>query len=137
LKSLPWDRVWPYVIVDYQNEMVLVAVVSEDGFESMVGIGSYSRIPGTELAEVALVVRDDWQGKGIGTELLKYLIELAKARGFTGLKAWVLVENTRMMHLFRKCGYTMRYRMEDGVYEVLIDLRQPVESREAAASESL
>jgi acyl-CoA hydrolase/GNAT superfamily N-acetyltransferase len=137
LKSLPWDRVWPYVIVDYQNEMVLVAVVSQDGFESMVGIGSYSRIPGTELAEVALVVRDDWQGKGIGTELLKYLIELAKARGFTGLKAWVLVENTRMMHLFRKCGYTMRYRVEDSVYEVLIDLRQPAETREAAASESL
>ncbi|MGC8831698.1 MAG: GNAT family N-acetyltransferase [Thermoproteota archaeon] len=129
LKSLPWERVWPYVIVDYRDEMVLVAVVEEDGVESMVGMGSYSRIPRTELAEVALVVRDDWQGKGIGTELLKYLIELAKARGFEGLKAWVLVENVRMMHLFKKCGYTVKYRIDDGVYEVLIDLRQPVEPK--------
>jgi RimJ/RimL family protein N-acetyltransferase len=128
LKSLSWDRVWPYVIVDYQNEMVLVAVVSEGGVESMVGIGSYSRIPRTELAEVALVVRDDWQGKGIGTELLKYLIDLARSKGFLGLKAWVLVENTAMMHLFKKCGYQMKYRVEDSVYEVFVDLRQPVET---------
>ncbi len=113
-------------IVDYQNKMVLVAVVRDDEMESMVGIGSYSRILHTELAEIALVVRDDWQGRGVGMELLKYLIELARNSGFTGLKTWVFVENTRMMHLFKKCGYIVKYRIEDNVYEVLVDLRQPV-----------
>jgi acyl-CoA hydrolase/RimJ/RimL family protein N-acetyltransferase len=127
LKSLPWDRIWPYVIIDYKNEMVLVAVVMEEGRETMVGIGSYSKIPNTNTAEIALVVRDDWQGRGIGTELLKYLIELAKANNFSELKAWVLAENAVMMHLFRKCGYRMKYRMENGVYEVVVDLKQPVE----------
>lgn len=126
LKSLPWDRIWPYVIIDYKNEMVIVAVVIEEGLETMIGIGSYSKIPNTNSAELALVVRDDWQGKGVGTEMLKYLIELAIANGFKTLKAWVLVENTVMMHLFRKCGYKMKYRLENGVYEVVLDLSQPV-----------
>lgn len=137
LKSMSWERVWPYVIVDYQNEMVLVAVVREDEMEDMIGIGSYSRIPHTELAEIALVVRDDWQGRGIGTELLKYLIELARTKGFAGLKAWVLVENARMMHLFKKCGYSTKYRIEDNVYEVLIDLKQPIEVLERETSEDM
>ncbi len=129
LKSLPWDRIWPYVIIDYKNEMVLVAIVTEEGLETMVGIGSYSRIPNTDSAELALVVRDDWQGRGIGTELLKYLVELAKANGFNTLKAWVLVENTVMIHLFKKCGYKVKYRVENGVYEVVLDLNQPVEAQ--------
>jgi len=129
LKSFPWDRVWPYVIIDYRNEMVLVAVVMEEGLETMVGIGSYSRIPNTDSAELALVVRDDWQGKGIGTELLKYLVELARGNGFKTLKAWVLAENTVMMHLLKKCGYKLKYRLEDSVYEVVLDLSQPVEGQ--------
>ncbi|MEM2585115.1 MAG: GNAT family N-acetyltransferase, partial [Thermoproteota archaeon] len=83
----------------------------------------------TDSAELALVVRDDWQGRGVGTALLNYLIELAKVNGFRTLRAWVLVENATMMHLFRKCGYRMKYRLENGVYEIVLDLSQPTEEQ--------
>jgi len=121
MKTMPMKRVWPYVIVDYENEMNIVATVKEDGTESLIGMGSYVRIPNTETAEVALVVRDDWQNKGLGTEILQYLMEIAKKRGFKGFTAWVLTENAPMLHIFKKLGCDVRYRMEGNVYHLAIE----------------
>ncbi|MEM1515427.1 MAG: hypothetical protein QXH24_05195 [Candidatus Bathyarchaeia archaeon] len=70
LDLMPLRRIWPYVIVDYINEMSIVGIATENGNEIMAALGSYSRIPGTEKAEVALVVRDDWQNKGWGQPYL-------------------------------------------------------------------
>ncbi|MEM2111457.1 MAG: GNAT family N-acetyltransferase [Candidatus Bathyarchaeia archaeon] len=123
LKSMPIKRIWPHVIVDYDNEMSIVGTVMEEGRESIVGIGSYSRVPQTNIAEVAFVVRDDWQNKGLGSILLKYLAEIAKKRGLEGFTAWVLTNNTRMMHIFRKCGYPMKYKVEGDLYYVMLELK--------------
>jgi len=120
LKAMPLKRIWPYVIVDYDKEMVIVGTVQDDGNESLIAIGSYSRVPNTNLAEVALVVRDDWQNKGLGTLLFNYLCEIAKKRGLDGFTAWVLADNSRMMHIFKKSGYSMRYRIEGDLYHVEI-----------------
>ena len=120
LKAMPLKRIWPYVVVDYDNEMVIVGTVQEDGNESIIAIGSYSRVPNTNLAEVALVVRDDWQNKGLGTILFNYLCEIAKKRGLDGFIAWMLADNRRMMHILKKSGYSMRYRIEGNLYHVEI-----------------
>jgi len=120
LKAMPLKRIWPYVVVDYDNEMVIVGTVQEDGNESIIAIGSYSRVPNTNLAEVALVVRDDWQNKGLGTILFNYLCEIAKKRGLDGFIAWMLADNRRMMHILKKSGYPMRYRIEGNLYHVEI-----------------
>jgi len=100
--------------------MVIVGTVQEDGGESIIAIGSYSRIPNTDLAEVALVVRDDWQNKGLGTILFNYLCEIAKRRGLAGFAAWVMMDNDRMMHIFKKSKYPVRYRIEGNLYYVEI-----------------
>jgi len=120
LKAMPLKRIWPYVIIDYNNEMVIVGTVQEDGGESIIAIGSYSRVPNTDLAEVALVVRDDWQNKGLGTILFNYLCEIAKKRGLAGFTAWVMMDNERMMHIFKKSKYRVRYRIEGNLYYVEI-----------------
>jgi len=120
LKAMPLKRIWPYVIIDYNNEMVIVGTVQEDGSESIIAIGSYSRVPNTDLAEVALVVRDDWQNKGLGTILFNYLCEIAKKRGLAGFTAWVMMDNERMMHIFKKSKYPVRYRIEGNLYYVEI-----------------
>lgn len=122
LKAMPMKRVWPYVTVDYENEMAIVATIEEGGVETMIGIGSYVKIPRTETAEVSFLVRDDWQNKGLGTHLLNYMIEIASSKGIKSLIAWVSVNNPRMMHLFRKCGRPMRYKVEGDLYHVVIDL---------------
>ena len=122
IKAMPMKRVWPYVVVDYENEMSIVATIEERGTENLIGIGSYVKIPHTTTAEVSFAVRDDWQNKGVGTLLLNHLIEIAKKKGLTGLTAWVSVDNSRMMHVFKKCGYPMKYKIEGDLYYVLIDI---------------
>jgi len=124
LKSMPLKRAWTYVTVDYDNEMNIVGVVMEEGQESIIVIGSYSRIPHTDFAEVAFVVRDDWQRKGLGSILLDYLIEIAEERRLSGFTAWVLTDNTRMMHIFKNCGYLVKYRIEGGLYHVTVEFKR-------------
>jgi acyl-CoA hydrolase/RimJ/RimL family protein N-acetyltransferase len=125
LKTMPLKRVWPYVIVDYKNEMVLVGTTTEEGRENIIAIGSYSRVPNTDLAEVALLVRDDWQNQGLGTTLFRYLAETAQKYGITEFTAWVLKDNNRMIHIFRKSGYQMKYGIEGDLYHVNLGLKNP------------
>ncbi|MEM2129600.1 MAG: GNAT family N-acetyltransferase [Candidatus Bathyarchaeia archaeon] len=124
LKAMPLRRVWPYVIVDYKDEMVLVGTTMEEGRENIIAIGSYSRIPNTNVAEVALVVRDDWQNQGLGTTLFQYLVEIAQKYGITGFTAWVMANNNKMIHIFRKSGYQMKYRIEGDLINVNLDFKK-------------
>ena len=71
------------------------------------------------MAEVAFLVRDDWQGKGIGTWLQKYQIEIAKSRGIVGFTGRVLQENARALRMAHKSGLTVESTLEEGgVYVV-------------------
>ena len=69
------------------------------------------------------MVRDDYQGKGVGTALLSYLTELAKKEGLMGFTAEVLMENAPMMHLFDKMGFDIQRRSEEGVIELRMGFR--------------
>ena len=83
--------------------------------ETVLGIGQYSLDSKTHTAEVAFAVRDDYQNRGIGWELLSYLTYLAKKRGLLGFTAEVLAENRPMLHLFEKAGFTIVDQSE-GMY---------------------
>lgn len=124
LKAMPIKRIWPYIIIDYENEMVIVASAMENGLETIVGIGSYVKIPGTKTAEVALVVRDDWQNKGLGTVLLNYLIEIGKNKEIENFTAWVFTENMKMLHIFKKLPYKTEFRVEGDLYHITVKLTE-------------
>ena len=70
------------------------------------------------------MVRDDYQGKGIGTELLRYLTIQAKKQGLLGFTAEVLLENKPMMKLFEKMGFNTDTRSGSGVYEMKMLFRE-------------
>ena len=77
------------------------------------------------------MVRDDWQDKGIGRYLVNRLIEVARGRGIEGFTADVLVQNTRMMHVFHQCAPgPVQSRMEDGSYHITFSLLPPEESQD-------
>jgi acyl-CoA hydrolase/RimJ/RimL family protein N-acetyltransferase len=117
-KDMPHERLQEFVVIDYSAEMVILAVLPDAEKEVVVGVGQYGIDPQTHTAEVALVVRDEDQRRGIGTELLRYLTYLAKREGLLGFTAEVLVENEAMMHLFESAGFAMEKRREAGVYQV-------------------
>ncbi len=78
---------------------------------------------GMHTAEVALVVRDEHQNKGVGHELLSYLTHLATRRGFLGFTAEVLVENKPMLNLFKNMRFDTEKRSDEGVYEMRMMFR--------------
>ena len=105
-KDMPHERLQEFVVIDYTKEMVILACVEDDGARpSSASASTTSR--GDLSANVAFTVRDEYQNKGVGTELLAYLIYLAKRQGLLGLTAEVLVENKPMLHVFEKMGVAL------------------------------
>ncbi len=117
-KDMPHERLQEFVVIDYTNEMILLAFMQKGGVEKLVGVGQYAIIGTTHTADVAFVVRDDHQEQGIGRELLRYLTLLAKKRGLLGFTADVLISNARMMGLFESMGFDVQKHIEDGMYEM-------------------
>jgi GNAT superfamily N-acetyltransferase len=117
-KDIPHETLQKYVAVDYFSKMVLVALVEDGGRESICGLGQYGMNSDLYTAEVALVVRDDCQKKGVAGEMLSYLTFLSKRQGLLGFTAEVLAGNDPVFRLFRKMGFVVSKRNEDGVYEM-------------------
>ena len=122
-KDMPHERLQEFVVIDYTKEMVILVTLDKGEKEEVVGVGQYGINEHTHTAEVALVVRDDYQKMGIGSELLKYLTTLAKKQGLLGFTADVLIENKPMLNLFEKMGFDIQKRSSSGVYELKMTFR--------------
>ena len=99
--------------VDYINNLSVVAVTGEIGFERVIGLGVYARVQGT-VAEVAFSVIKEWQAKGIAKVLLEKITEAARENGFTELMAYTKSSNTGMIKLFKKLPYRTNTSIEGG-----------------------
>ena len=117
-KDVPHQQLQEFVVIDFSREMVIVASVKSREKEDFIGLGQYSLSETSHTAEVAFVVSDDYQDKGIGTELLSYLTYLAKRQGLLGFTAETLMENRQMLRVFEKMGYDMQKSGSGGVYEL-------------------
>jgi acetyl coenzyme A synthetase (ADP forming)-like protein len=104
--------------VDYKDTFAFVAEVLRDKREEIVAIGRYYRLPDKSTAEVAFVIEDPYQGKGIGTKLMEWLANVARDNDITAFEASVLAENEEMMTVFRDYGFHIISRLEEGEYHV-------------------
>ena len=116
--DMPHERLQEFGIVDYANSMMILAIVEGDSKETIAAIGQYEINEKMHTAEVALVVKDEYQNMGVGHDLLTYLTRLARRRGLLGFTAEVLVENKPMLNLFKNMGFDTEKRSEEGVYEM-------------------
>ena len=117
--SMPHEELQHFVVIDYTRDMVILAIVfPEEEKEEVIGIGQYSVNTGTHTADAAFAVRDEFQGHGIGTELISYLTYLAKKRGILGFTADVLSDNWGMLRSFDKMGYDTKRTFEGGTYRL-------------------
>ncbi len=122
-QDMPHERLQEYVVIDYTQEMVILAVLHEGGKEVIAGVGQYIINSDRHSADIAFVVTDKYQNMGIGTELFSYLTQLARRAGLLGFTAEVLVENRPMMHLFDKLfDGQVKKSLESGVYYLTVDL---------------
>ena len=103
------ERLARICFIDYDREMALVAERpdGENGEDAIIAVGRLTKLQGTDEGEFAMLVQDDYQRQGIGTELLKRLIEIGQAEGLGRITADILAQNTPMQKLCRKLGFTI------------------------------
>lgn len=117
-KDIPHEALQDFVAVDYTEKMVILAMFEKDGKMLISGLGQYGLNRDMHTADVALVVRDDFQNQGVAAELLSYLTYLAKRQGLLGFTAEVLVGNGPVFRLFDKKGFSVTKKNESGVIEM-------------------
>jgi len=106
--------------VDYRKNMSLIGMVRIKGHKEIVAVGSYAE-SNDNRAEVAFVVREDFQGLGIASFLLEQLEKIAMENGYRGFSAMVLPENRSMIRVFHKRYPRLKTGMEDSTITILMD----------------
>lgn len=102
IKRLPEETVQRMVTLDYRDAMAIVGEIQWEGDTRLIAVGRYYRSPGTQTAEVAVVVQEDFRKLGIASFLLSHLCKAALEQGITSFTADVLPENAAMLGTFRK-----------------------------------
>jgi GNAT superfamily N-acetyltransferase len=111
-------ELYRFTHVDHVDREAVVAVVDDE----IIAVARWDRMAERDQAEVAFVVADSWQGRGLGTLLLAALVDRAGGAGIVRFHAETLGENRRMLEVFRHAGLPMTTRFEDGVVHVVIEL---------------
>ena len=111
--------------VDHDDRVALILLSGQD----MIAVGRYDRIDASQ-AEVAFLVEDAHQGRGIGSVLLEHLAQAARERGLRRFVAEVLPQNHRMITVFAEAGYTLSSRIDDGIVHVEFEIRPTDDSVE-------
>jgi acetyltransferase len=95
----------------------------ENGIKKMIGVARLIMNPDLTSGEVAVLVHDNFQGKGLGTKFVKVLIEIARERGLEDIRADVLTENENMLKIFQRLGFTARF-VAGGTSECVLRLKE-------------
>ncbi|MGJ9423355.1 bifunctional acetate--CoA ligase family protein/GNAT family N-acetyltransferase [Aeromicrobium sp. CF3.5] len=106
-----------FTTVDHDQRVAFVVLMLGE----IIGIGRYDATDGIE-AEVAFLVQDAHQGRGVGQLLLEHLAQAGRERGIARFVADVLPENRRMQQIFREMGYSVEGTLDDGVQRLAFGL---------------
>lgn len=118
-KDMPHERRQDFVQINYNKEMAIVVIdLDLEGPDRMVGEADYRIKEGQNVAEVSIMIRDEYQGQGIGTALLEYLTMIAKNRGLYGFTAEVMADNKKMLRVFEKMGYDIEKKRKFNEYHL-------------------
>ena len=124
-RTFPLKDVQKLTNIDYEQNLAIVGVVpGPEGEEEIVAIAQYFVDPKTMVAEVAFIVQDEWQDKGMGSLLLEYLTKIAKDRGVKSFYATVLPINKAMLAIFYNSGYKINTEFDGDSYTITYDLTQ-------------
>ena len=128
ITELPPTMLARFTLIDYDREMALVAVVKErhaaaDGefteTERIVGVSRYITNPDQSSCEFALVVADDFNGKGMGSRLMLSIMDAARDKGLSEIDGLVLANNPGMLKLMRSLGFSVKAFPEDPDFKLV------------------
>ena len=114
-RSMPHKNLQSYANLREDEGVSIVVTTGPRENRKMIAEARYMIEPGEGFADTAFMVDENYQGRGIATYLLNYLIEIAKERGLKGFKADVLFSNQPMLKVYEKVPFRIRKRFADGV----------------------
>ncbi len=124
--ELPPAMLARFTLIDYDREMALVAVQrlrrSDDGeqpTERIIGVSRYVTNPDRTSCEFALVVADEFAGKGIGSRLMQGIMDVAREQGLKEIDGLVLVNNPGMLKLMKSLGFSIQSYPEDPDFKLV------------------
>jgi acyl-CoA synthetase (NDP forming)/RimJ/RimL family protein N-acetyltransferase len=128
MKRLSEKDLHRFTHVDHVDRVAFVVLLGDQ----IIAVGRFDRYPGTDDAEVAFLVEDAHQGRGLGSVLLEHLAAAGRERGIKRFVAEVLAQNSRMVRVFQDAGYHSERSYEDGV----VHLTFPIDQTEDALAVS-
>ena len=109
---------------DSDREAALVGVATTDGMDHVVGVARYAANPDGDSCDFAIVVADDWQRRGLGSQLLTRLVDMASARGFKRMRGDVLAVNLPMAAFAKAHGFRVTASTDE---PALVRVERPLE----------
>jgi acetyltransferase len=106
VRDISYEWLILFCNIDYDRHMAIIAEVEEEGKKSMIGVARLIINQDLTSGEVAVLVQDRFQGKRLGSKFIEMLVEIARERGLEEVRADVLTENTRMLNVFTRLGFT-------------------------------
>ena len=122
MRRLPPDWARFLAGVDHVTRLALV-VESPGEPDALIAVARYEPAGEPGTVEVAFVVQDDWQNRGLGTVLFRELLDAAAANGIRRFRAWVLADNRRMLDLIARLGDVTRRSLAQGVVDLTFTAR--------------
>jgi len=122
---MPHREMQKYVNIDYDSTLSIVGVLKRDRAETIVAEARYSYDAAEQTYEMAFIVDERYQNRGITTFMLAYLLKIAKERGIQTLSASILPQNEKMLKVFQKAAIPPASKYEDGVIRMLFTLSAP------------
>lgn len=123
MQRLPPDWARFLANVDYRTRFALVADHAGPAGLELVAVARYEPAGEPGVAEVAIVVQDGWQNRGLGTYLLRRIVEAGVANGVGRFRAWVLADNHRMLDLLARVTDVRERRLQQSVVELTFTRR--------------
>jgi acetyltransferase len=114
LNVLPEGLLFQLTHIDYNKQFALVAVIQEEGKDSLIAVARYGYDPKENVTDFAVVVRDDWQHYGLGKSLLLKIFAFGKEHGISRFVSIIDSSNHIMKHILREIGYPVKYSYRNG-----------------------
>jgi acetyltransferase len=118
-KDAPHEVRIRYCNIDYDREMGIVAEMHQGDTRVFLGVVRMIIEPDGKTGEIAFIVADPWQGLGLGSKMVDYIIEISKDKKLETIFAIMLRDNKRAIELVKKMGFTIKYREDDAVVATL------------------
>jgi acetyltransferase len=128
MQELPANMLSRFTLIDYDREMALVALITEESTNlegqtiastRIVGVSRYITNPDRATCEFSLVVADEFKGRGLGSRLMLSIMDFAREKGLTDIEGLVLANNPNMLKLMKGLGFTIKPFPEDPDFKLV------------------